>query len=171
MSSTWNCLPGVLEVHDVGLDRVLVVLLLRVEVADAGAVVHAGLALTVPVLTSILSTSVVLPAEPCPQKATLRMSSTFTFAMPDSFTTCTWNRVPMSASPAAAASAAASVSVPSYNARPMMQPATPSPRQPRDVVRRRHAAGGDHRHVDRRLHLGHRREVRPASMPSVAISV
>ena len=76
-------LAGVVEVHDARLDRVLVMLLFFVEVADAGAVVDAGLALHGAGVTSSWSTSVVLPADrarrrqccECPRRCCAMMSS------------------------------------------------------------------------------------------------
>ena len=77
MSISVEVLAGMLEVDERRFDRVLVMLFFFVEVADARAVVDAGGPLDRAGRgQQIVSTSVVFPADPWPQKTMLRMSST-----------------------------------------------------------------------------------------------
>src|SRR6267142_5139758 len=134
-----------------------------------------GSPVTAPVLTSTLSASVVFPQPPWPHRAMLRMSSTLCFDMPVSL----YRRASVSLARSLSKSCTSEtlvlrpsadlpcrgkrrrqrqrsfVQCPSHDAARQAKSS-----QPPHIVRRRDAAGSDHIDFDRRVHLGHRVEIR-----------
>ncbi len=164
-------LAGVIEVDDRGFDRVLVMLFLFVEVADAGAVIDAGLAgdrarLHEQVIDERRLARRAVSADGNVANVVDVLGHDYSVQLSIALRSMFYlTRQRPAAHPR-------SVNVPSYKCPADDAAGQTRGGQPCDVVDRRDAARGDHRHIDRRLHLGHRRRRSgPASMPSVAMSV